>query len=336
MTPRPAPQAAPGRAQPAPALDAPPGPPSAVVPPAVAPSSGPIVWPLWLAVLLLAGACGYLSLQLPADPRPIVAQQVAIALGGLDRRLAALENRPQPAAPDLAPLATRITALEARPAGATAQAVAEAIAPLAARIGALEQRPVPPAGASPEQLAALAQRVTALEARPVDADLAARVAAVETTAAISRAGVAAAIRLAAGEPLAPALAMLPAGTPAPPALQRFAALAPPTEAVLRRDFPAAARAAREAATTGDADPVATVRNFLNGLVTVRRGEEVVLGTSDAAALAAAESHLDGGDLAGAVAALAALSPKAVEAIAPWRARAQALLDARAALGTLAS
>lgn len=304
-----------------------------MTPPPSPAASGPTVWPLWVAVLLLAAACGYLSLRLPTDPRPIVEQQVALAVGGLDRRIAALESRP-PA--DLAPLAARIAALEARPGGASAASVNEAVAPLAARIGALEQRPMPSPGASPEQLAQMAQRVTALEARPSAGDLATRVAAVEAKAAAGRAAIAIAIRLAAGEPLAPALAMLPSGTAAPPALQAFATSSPPTESGLRRDFPAAARTAREVATSSGGDPAATVRNFFNGLVTVRRGEEVVIGTSDAAALAAAETRLDAGDLAGAVAALAPLSAAAAQAMAPWRSRAQALLDARAALSSLAS
>lgn len=220
-----------------------------------------------------------------------------------------------------------------------AEAINAAMAPLAARLAAIEQRPAPaapPPAASPEQLAQVAQRLAALEGRPAPPDPAARLTALEARLAAVRAATAAAMRLAAGEPLAPALALLPAGTEPPPALRAFASAAPPTELVLRREFAAAARAARDASTAEGSDAVSAIRGFLSGLVTVQRGDEVVVGTNDAAALAAAEARLMAGDLAGAVAALSPLSAGAAQAMAPWKARAQALLDARAALGALAS
>jgi hypothetical protein len=219
------------------------------------------------------------------------------------------------------------------------EAINAALAPLATRLAAIEQRPAPPPpppAATPEAVAQLGQRLAALETRPAPTDQTARLSTVETRISVVHAATAIAHRLAAGEPLAPALAMLPQGVEAPAALRAFATSAPPTEAELRRDFPQAMRTARHGSTPATGDPATAVRGFLSGLVTVRRGEEIVIGTSDAAILSAAETRLTAGDLAGAVAALAPLTPGAAEAIAPWKARAQALLDARAALRALVS
>lgn len=321
--------------------------------------------------MLLAGATLYLLFRPPAGPGMGAEAQLAGALGALDRRVAALEvrpdaapladrvsaaerrlaelaGRPQPAAatPDqLAALAARVGTLENRPVATASGAPAatpEQLAAVAQRVAALEARPAPPPppapppAATPEQLAAVAQRVAAIEARPAGADQTARIGALEARMNQLRAATAIGLRLAAGEALGPALTLLPAGTPAPEALRRFAEQAPPTEAGLRRDFPAAVRAAREASTPTTGDATSAVRGFLAGLVTVRRGEEVVLGNGDAVALAAAEARLAIGDLAGAVAALGGLTPGAAQAIAPWSGRAKALLEARAALSGLAS
>ncbi|MCC7281429.1 MAG: hypothetical protein IT556_03525, partial [Acetobacteraceae bacterium] len=343
-------------------------------PPPAAGRAAP-VWPLWVAVVLLAGGLGALAVREMPVPGLQSEAQTAAALGALDRRLATLEARPAAAAelgpvaerlaaaerrlaelaarPAPAPgasvtameaLAGRVSTLESRPApatgaamgAATTEAIAAAVTPLAARLSALEQRPVPPPAATPDAVAQLNQRVSALEARAATADQTPRIAAIENKVALLVAATALQHRLAAGEPLGPALALLPAAADAPAALRAFAAAAPPTAAELRRDFTAAARAAKLGSTPEGGDAATVVRGFLSGLVTVRRGEEVVLGTSDSAALATAETRLDAGDLAGAVAALAPLTPGAAQAVAPWKARAQALLDARAALGALVS
>ena len=71
------------------------------------------------------------------------------------------------------------------------------------------------------------------------------------------------------------------------------------------------------------------------LVTVRSGDRVILGAPASVVLDAARERLDAGDLAGTIAALDALDSGAAQAMADWRARAQSLLDARAALASLA-
>jgi hypothetical protein len=60
-----------------------------------------------------------------------------------------------------------------------------------------------------------------------------------------------------------------------------------------------------------------------------------VGAPAAVVLGTARDRLEAGDLAGAVAALDGLDGPAAQAMAPWRAHAQSLLDARAALAAMA-
>jgi hypothetical protein len=140
---------------------------------------------------------------------------------------------------------------------------------------------------------------------------------------------AAAAALQAGRPLG----NLPA---APPALSRFAAAAPPREAALRLEFPdAAARALAASRPPDTAQGIADrIAQKFRALVTVRDGDRILVGPPAATVLADAETQLNAGNLAGAVAALDGLDPAAAAAIADWRDRARALLDARAALAGL--
>jgi hypothetical protein len=78
-----------------------------------------------------------------------------------------------------------------------------------------------------------------------------------------------------------------------------------------------------------------VTQSLAGLVTIRRGNDVLVGAASSVVLGAAQDRLDAGDLAGAVAALDALDPAAATAAAAWKGDAQALLAARAALAAMA-
>ena len=125
---------------------------------------------------------------------------------------------------------------------------------------------------------------------------------------------------------------------APPALSRYATVAPPTEAALRLVFPAAAQAALAAAHPAPADQPVLKRLWAQAqdLVTVRQGDHVLLGDPAAGVLARAQTALDAGDLAAAVAALASLSGPQAQALAPWLDHAHGLLAARAALATLAA
>ncbi|MEO3474704.1 hypothetical protein AAFN86_22755 [Roseomonas sp. CAU 1739] len=175
----------------------------------------------------------------------------------------------------------------------------------------------------------LATRLAALEAAQ------ARVAAVESRATRLAAFDALRLRLDSGQPLGPALAALPA---APEALTRFAAAAPPTEASLRLAFDAAARAGRaasEPARDGQGMLDSAVSR-LSGLVTVRRGDQVVWGDAAAAEIEGARRALEAGDIDAALARIDRLPPAAKAAMADWVAQARALGAARAALATLAA
>ncbi|HEY4250149.1 MAG TPA: hypothetical protein VGM87_03060 [Roseomonas sp.] len=295
---------------------------------------------------------------LEARPLPAAPDQ-GPAIAALERRVAAAEQRPDPdlsalapraAVEDLAariaPGAERLAALESRVANAeAAQRQAEAAQ---TRITALEARLAATEGTQQGRIATLETRLAAAEAtQPRIAALEAaqtRVAALEAaqsrvTDVEARARRLAAqdalrARLDAGQPLAPALSALPE---APASLTRFAAAAPPTEAGLRLSFEDAARAARAASEPAREGQgvVDSALARLSGLVTVRRGDEVVWGDQVAGALERARRSLDAGDLAGTVEQLKRLPAPARNAMERWIGDAEALLAARAALGTLA-
>ncbi|MCW3474603.1 hypothetical protein [Limobrevibacterium gyesilva] len=245
------------------------------------------------------------TLEQPPGADPARVDGLEAQLRTLQQRLVQLEQRPAPVpapAPDLRPLESRIAALEQRPAAAPAPNPSELTAPLTGRLEALERR--------------LAQEET--QARELDAR-ATRLGRLQ----------AAAVALDSGQKLGEI-----AGAPA--ALARFANVAPPTQAALVLAFPEAARAAI-AASRPAADGTSLgqrVWQRVGALITVREGEKVILGAPATAVLATTKERLDAGDLAGAVAALDGLDLAAAAAMADWRAQAQALLDARAALGAL--
>lgn len=223
---------------------------------------------------------------------------------------------------------TRATALEqAQTQGQTqlAQRLAAAEQSLANRVAALEQalaaRTATIEGQATRlaELEGAAQRLAALEGR------AGRMATLDALRA----------SLDAGRALGGPLATL---REPPEALARFATAAPPTEAALRLSFEEAARAGRAAS-----DPVREGQGVLDsavsrlsGLVTVRRGDEMLMGDAAALEIDRARRALEAGDLEGALTRLARLSPPAREAMRGWISQAEALVAARAALRTLAA
>jgi hypothetical protein len=125
---------------------------------------------------------------------------------------------------------------------------------------------------------------------------------------------------------------------APPALQKFANAVPPTEAALRESFPALAAHAREVS-----EPEVAHKTFLQRAlarlqesVTVRQGDDVLVGDPAAGVLADAEVKVQNGDLPGAVQRLQALHGPAAAAMQGWVDQAQSLIAARAALASLAA
>jgi len=205
--------------------------------------------------------------------------------------------------------ADRAAALEA----ATAQRLAGVEAAVAARVEALERG-----------LSARLATVEARERRVAEAE--ARLLRLVSVGALR-------IALEEGRPLGAALS----GIPDPPAaLARFADAPPPTEAALRLSFAEAARAARAAAEPErGASMLEAAAQRLGGLVTIRRGDELLIGNPADATLDLARRALDAGDLQGAVARLARLPEASRAAMGAWLADADALLAARAALARLA-
>ena len=300
---------------------------------------GLLPWLCALGFLLLAGAIAFVWHDRPDTGRTMLADQ----LRTLESRVAQLEQKPQgaPDTADTTALTARVTALEQRQGGELAPLQARIAAverktgaenPLAARMDALSGRVEALSGKDSSADAQLGQRLDAAEAR---------LSALEHAAAQATAEVQRATRLIRIQSAQSALAT---GQPlgdlagAPPEVARFATAAPPTEAALRLAFPEA-----EAAALAASRPDTEGRPFLSrvlaraeDLVTVRQGDRVVVGDRAAGVLARARTALDAGDLAGAVAAVSALSGPAADAIAAWRGNAKALLDARTALAGMAA
>ena len=293
-------------------------------------------------------------LQRPAPP--------PVNLAPLEHRLAALEQRPA-LAPDLTPIEQRLAALRSQIEAKAAGAPPPDLGPLAGRVDALERQvqAVQPLKSRLDQLAsqqaelgprlaqlAADQQALATRVQDLDAAMKAQQANVGTqlqsaqqqaNAAVAAAGKAA--RLAR---LQAARAALQAGMPlgviegAPPTLARFAEANPPTEAALRLAFPAAAKAALDAAEPNTVGKPFGERLWERAqeLVTVREGNRVIVGDPAAGVLAHARQELDAGDLSGAVASVSTLTGPAAQAIASWLDQARALLAARAALDTMAA
>ena len=314
-----APDAVPGAAPaaPPPATDTPPEPRRASLVPLL----------VLLDLVLVALAVGYVW-RFP----PTVTEA---RLAALEERVTALAARPSPPSSppsspssppsaEIAALATRLQGDESR-----LDALAKQQAALAA---AAENQPAPPAAPPAPDITALLARLHEDEAR-LDA-------LTESSGAMSRqvAGVvdrttrlarlqAAGDALAAGRPLGD----LPG---APPALARFAATPPPTLATLRAAFPAAAAAARAAAAPPSLVPTSRLMDWIGAVMTIRRGDQVLVGDTLATRLAAARAALAGDDLAGALAALAPIEGAPAAALASWQSEAANLLAARRALADL--
>lgn len=261
------------------------------------------------------------------------AAQLSELAGRIDTLSQTVANLPAaPSAPDLTPLADRLSGLEAQIVGIASlpagdgpanAALASQIAGLQAEVQRLAAAPPPPAPAT---------------APAVDTDaIAAALAEAEAgAAALRRAGaidlIAAALQT--GSPYADALSVLGDGVPAD--LSGPAASGVPTGTELLAGFPAVARAAldavaADAAQGGDwTDRALAFLQMQTGARSVTARE----GSSPDAILSRAEAALREDRLADAVAEVAALPPSAQGPVADWLAQAQVTLAARAALTAL--
>jgi hypothetical protein len=277
-----------------------------------------------LGFLVLAAAIFYLW-QYPSTPSESAndrsaIQAVAQRLADIDTRLNNLEQRPTA---DISKIAARLDALEGRVADQTR--LAARMDTLSGRIESLSGRDQSDVDLAKQQVGALASRVAALEANTTSGEAVTR--RLNRLARLEEASLA----LAAGR----AIGDVP---DAPASLARYAHAPPPTEADLRLRFPQAELAALAARQPdqNDAPFLDRVWDRAQGLVTIRRGGNVVVGNPSAVVLTRAKTAIDAGDLAGAVAAVESLKGPPGQAMSAWLSDAKALLEARTALAQLAA
>ncbi len=284
-----------------------------------------------VAFIVLAAAIVWVWQNPILPPPPLQSQALEQQVAELKAQIARLEQRPQPAAPDLSALEARVAALEQRQPPAAAPP--PNLGPVNARLDALEHQQT-------ADLAPLTARIARLEdaGNKAVADLTQRLAAEDARFATLEKSSGQAARIAAARQALDAGRKLGDVAGAPPALARYANVDPPTEASLRLAFPAASQAALAASRPSvDGQPLLTrIWARAQDLVTIRRGEHVLVGDPAAGLLATAQTELDAGDLAGAVRSVGALTGSAAQAMAGWLAQAKALLEARAALATWAA
>ncbi len=255
------------------------------------------------------------------QPEVLAVQQ---KLAAVDSRLGRLEQQPNPpSAADLGKLSARLDALEAR---ISSQAqLATHVDLLSSRIESLSARDQSSLDATKQQLEKTVGEVSTLEkaADRIDA-VSARVGRIARLQAAT-------LALAAGQPLG----NLP---DAPPALSRYAEAAPPTEAQLRLAFPQVERAALAANQPSNSSAPFIERTWerAEDLVTIRRGNDVVVGNAPVIAITRARTALEAGDLTAAVNAISSGNPMVVRAAGEWLAQAKALIEARSALADIAA
>jgi hypothetical protein len=280
-------------------------------------------WLSAIGFLVLAAAIFYVW-QYPTQPGRSAAEDAANAvveqrLTEIDTRLTRMEQQP---APDLGKLVARIDALEGRLGDQTQ--LASRLDTLTGRIQSLAGRNQVDVDALKQQLDSLTRQVASTKANATDLDSV--IKRLRTIAKVQEASLA----LTSGRPIGD----LP---DAPEALARFAHAAPPTEAQLRLSFPRDAQRALagEQPDQANAPFIDRVWDRAQGLITIRRGTDVVVGNPAAVILSRAQASLDAGDVAGAVASVDSLTGQPAQAMANWQSHAKALLAARAALAEMA-
>ncbi|MGG5821951.1 hypothetical protein [Falsiroseomonas sp. HW251] len=309
--------------------------------------TGPDLAPLRQELAALGTRLGTLEGSLRDLAARPVTDQDAARRGALDQLAQAVQGLAQQTQQRLAALDQALGAQGGRVAAAESGLAARAQAgdALATRLGALEQQVGQRIGAVEQQATAraaaleqaLSQRGQAIEQQ------AQRLAALENERQRLAALEGRAVRMAALDQLRSALdAGRPLGGPLgqlpnpPEALARFAATPPPTEAQLRLAFEDAARAGRAASEPQAGGVAEGAIARLQGLVTVRRGEQVLWGDAAAAEIERARRAVDAGDIEAALGHLQKLSPPARQAMAGWIAQAEALVAARSALRQLSA
>ncbi len=290
--------------------------------------------------------------QLAARPAPDLSADLAALRSEIDSRLAAasptdvtpaLEEIRAVVDSALADFDTRLAAVEKAPQGAAGGASATAVAAYERDLQALRAQVDQLAGAGGAASSQIEQVVASAKAELAAAtEEAARLKAeADTTASLARRDAAlgrltAAIE--AGGPYSSALADLgDAGIEVPAILADNAKTGVQTLDDLQRQFPAAARAALEAALRSDvgagwSDRLSTFLRTQTGARSLEPRE----GDDPDAVLSRAEAALMAGDLQGSLAELSALPDPAKAAMADWLGQAETRQQATDALSALVS
>ena len=291
-------------------------------PPPPSASNSALPWLCGLGFLVLAGGI-YASWQYPRNGWPAAIQAMQRELSDFDARIVRLEQRPAPISQaEFAKLSARIDVLEGRASDETQ--LGSRVDAVSGRVESLSGRLQAGLDGIKQQEDRLAGRLGTLEKSAGSLDSVSdhlnRVARLQE----------AALALAAGHPIGD----VPG---APAALAQYAHTAPPTEAQLRILF-----SQSESAAIAAKQPDNTATPFIDrvweraqDLVTVHRGEDVVVGNPASVTLGQARVALDAGDLKGAISAIELLKGQPRQAMASWLAEAKSLVDARAALADLA-
>lgn len=320
-----------------------------------------------LAALLLSGAALYLALN-PSTPQGASPDEVAALAQKLDRlesRVAAMEARPAPKGPDLAPIEGRVRALESRPIPQaqdlsglnarieSAEKAAQASGAEAAR--ALETARNAPKPPEPPRvdLTPIEQRIAKLETGLGEARqaLAAPKTEVRATAAPDVPGVSPSDTAALAVVAESLRAQIDRGAPFPreaaaleklgaePArlakLKPLAATGAPSAARLAQDFAAAApamlRAVNPPAANGDI--MDRIARSASSLVRIRPVGDTA-GDDAPALIGRIEAALRRDDVSGALASYDRLPAEAKEPAKDWAALARQRVDAEAAARSL--
>ena len=313
-------------------------------PPAPKPDSKPRsrAFPAFLALVLggvLAAGAGFALARLVPDLLATSAgpdadlQALRDQIAALPAPDATVADRIAAVESSLAALSDRVAAVESRPASADAPADPA----LAAQLQALQDRvaAIGTGTAQPQAItdavAAAEQRLKQAEARAADLAAQADAAAAATRRAAALDRIAAALD--SGTPFAAVLSDLP---DLPPALADHAATGLPSVTQLRETFPAAARAALEAALRANmgeswTDRVSSFLRSQTGLrsLTPRQGDD------PDAILSRAEAALATGDVAAALTELETLPDSAKPPLADWTAQARIRTEGAAALSAMA-